>query len=97
MYGKNVHRAVLEYGCKVSGVTVHFINEKYDRGAVILQKTINVLDNDTVDSLSSRILAEEHKIYVQAIRLFAEKKLSLWTQGMSATLSALNVQAGASA
>ncbi|MCK4533748.1 phosphoribosylglycinamide formyltransferase [bacterium] len=77
MYGKNVHRAVLEYGCKVSGVTVHFINEKYDRGAIILQKTVNVLDNDTVDSLSSRILAEEHKIYVQAIRLFAEKKLDI--------------------
>ncbi len=77
MYGKNVHRAVLEYGCKVSGVTVHFINEKYDQGAIILQKTVNVLDNDTVDSLSSRILEEEHKIYVQAVRLFAEKKLDI--------------------
>jgi phosphoribosylglycinamide formyltransferase-1 len=77
MYGKNVHRAVLEYGCKVSGVTVHFINEKYDQGAIILQKTVNVLDSDTVDSLSSRILEEEHKIYVQAVRLFAEKKLDI--------------------
>ena len=77
MYGKNVHRAVLEYGCKVSGVTVHFINEKYDQGAIILQKTVNVLDNDTVDSLSSRILEEEHKIYVQAVRLFAKKKLDI--------------------
>lgn len=77
MYGKHVHQAVLEYGCKVSGVTVHFINENYDQGAVILQETVKVLDNDTPETLASRILVEEHKIYPQAIKLFAEKRLDI--------------------
>ena len=60
MYGGNVHRAVLEYGAKVSGITVHFVDEEYDHGPVIYQQTVPVLDNDTPELLAARVLAVEH-------------------------------------
>jgi len=60
MYGSNVHKAVLEYGAKVSGITVHFVDEEYDHGPVIYQQTVPVLDDDTPELLAARVLAVEH-------------------------------------
>ena len=85
MYGHYVHQKVLEYGCKISGCTVHFVDEKYDHGPVILQKAVSVLENDTPESLAARILEEEHKIYPEAIKLFAEKRLEVRDRKVSIT------------
>ena len=60
MYGSRVHLAVLEYGAKVSGITVHFVDEEYDHGPVIYQTTVPVFDSDTPDVLAARVLAVEH-------------------------------------
>lgn len=75
MYGENVHRAVLDYGVKVSGCTVHFVNNEYDNGPIILQRTCPVTDNDTPASLAARVFQEECKALPEAIRLFAANKL----------------------
>ena len=65
----------LEYGAKVTGPTVHFVDEKLDNGPIILQKAIAVKDDDTEKSLLERVHKEEHKIYPEAIKLFVEGKL----------------------
>lgn len=65
----------LEHGVKVTGCTVHFVDEELDTGPIILQAAVPVLDDDTVSSLSARILVEEHRIYPEAIRLFSEGRL----------------------
>lgn len=75
LYGERVHRAVLDYGCKVSGVTVHLVDAEYDTGAPVLQRCVPVHDDDTPETLAARILKEEHKIYTDAIRLFAEHRI----------------------
>lgn len=75
MYGENVHRAVLESGMKVSGSTVHIVDEVYDNGPIVVQHAIPVLPDDTPESLAARILPEEHSAYVEAIRLFAEDRV----------------------
>ena len=67
MYGKYVHEAVLKSGVKESGCTVHFVINEVDAGPIICQKKVPVMSNDTVDSLSKRILMEEHKLLVEAI------------------------------
>lgn len=67
MYGKYVHEAVLKSGAKQSGCTVHFVTKDVDAGPIILQKRVPVLDSDTVETLSHRILEEEHKTLVEAI------------------------------
>lgn len=77
MYGRRVHQAVLDYGCKVSGCTVHFVDAAYDNGPVILQRTCEVLDNDTDDTLSHRVFEQETIAYPQAIQLFAQGRLKL--------------------
>lgn len=77
MYGHHVHEAVLERGAKVSGATVHFVNEEYDRGPIILQTVVPVLDDDTPDTLAARILPMEHKTYTDAIALFSEGRLQV--------------------
>jgi formyltetrahydrofolate-dependent phosphoribosylglycinamide formyltransferase len=77
MYGHVVHEAVLEYGCKVSGCTVHFADNRYDHGPVILQRTCAVLDDDTPDTLRERVFREECEAYPQAIQLFAEGRLRI--------------------
>ncbi|HVK02246.1 MAG TPA: phosphoribosylglycinamide formyltransferase [Armatimonadaceae bacterium] len=77
MYGEHVHRGVLEYGAKVSGCTVHFIDEEYDTGPVILQKVVPVEEGDTPQSLAARILPLEHAAYVEALQLLAEGRLSV--------------------
>jgi phosphoribosylglycinamide formyltransferase-1 len=77
MYGLKVHEAVLKYGCKISGVTVHLVDEKYDSGAPVLQRCVPVLPGDTPETLAARVLAEEHKIYAEAIQLFAEGRVEI--------------------
>lgn len=72
MYGLNVHRKAIEYGVKISGCTVHFVNSLVDGGPIILQKHVEVQDHDTAESLQKRILVEEHKALVEAIRLLTE-------------------------
>lgn len=77
MYGYNVHKAVIDYGCKVSGVTVHIVDEEYDKGPIVMQKPVEVMDDDTPETLAARILAEEHKIIVEAIKLFEDDKIKI--------------------
>jgi phosphoribosylglycinamide formyltransferase-1 len=75
MYGKHVHEAVLAYGAKVSGITVHFVDEEYDQGPVVLQKTVPVFDNDDAELLAERVLALEHASFWRAIEAVASGKL----------------------
>lgn len=75
--GLNAQKQALEYGAKVSGCTVHFVDEGVDTGPIIIQAAVEVKDDDTVDSLAARILEQEHKVYPEAVRLFAEGKLSI--------------------
>ena len=73
--GLHAQRQALDYGVKISGATVHFVDEGVDTGPIIIQKAVEVLDNDTEESLSQRILQKEHQIYPKAIKLFFENKL----------------------
>jgi phosphoribosylglycinamide formyltransferase-1 len=75
--GLHVQKAAIEHGAKFSGCTVHFVDEGMDTGPIIIQAVVPVLDNDTEDSLSERILKQEHKIYSRAIQLYAEGKLTI--------------------
>lgn len=75
LYGHRVHEAVLAYGCKVSGATVHFVDAEYDSGAPILQRCVPVLDDDTPETLAARVLEVEHQIYPEALQLFAEDRI----------------------
>ncbi|MBU0895039.1 MAG: phosphoribosylglycinamide formyltransferase [Candidatus Omnitrophica bacterium] len=75
--GSHGIRDALESGSKVTGVTVHFVNEKLDDGPIILQKPVDIKDNDTEETLLDRIHKEEHKIYPEAIKLFALGKLRI--------------------
>jgi len=77
MYGEHVHRAVLDYGCKVSGCTVHFVGTDVDAGPVIIQETVPVLENDTPETLANRIHPIEHKLYPRAIALYAAGRLKI--------------------
>lgn len=77
MYGEHVHQAVLEYGMKVAGCTVHFVDEEYDTGPIIVQKAINVRENDTPETLAARVLVQEHKAYPKAIQLFAKGQIKV--------------------
>jgi phosphoribosylglycinamide formyltransferase-1 len=77
MYGEHVHQAAIDYGVKVSGCTVHFVDEHYDSGPIILQKVVSVEEEDTAGDLAARVLAEEHKAYPEAIQLFAEGRLKV--------------------
>jgi phosphoribosylglycinamide formyltransferase-1 len=75
MFGRHVHQAVLDYGVKVSGCTVHFVDESYDTGPIILQSVVPVLDDDDAETLSARVLVAEHEAYPQAVSLFAAGRL----------------------
>jgi phosphoribosylglycinamide formyltransferase-1 len=77
MYGLKVHEAAIEYGVKVSGCTVHFIDEGTDTGAIILQKTVEVHSDDTSESLQKRILVEEHSVLPEVIKLISEDKVKV--------------------
>jgi len=83
--GLESQKRALEHGVKVSGATVHFAAKDVDSGPIILQAHVPVRDDDTVDTLSERILRQEHRIYPEAIRLFTEGKLKL--DGRRVTLS----------
>jgi phosphoribosylglycinamide formyltransferase-1 len=74
-YGHHVHEAVLAYGAKVSGCTVHFADNQYDHGPIILQRTVPVLDDDTPDTLAARVFAAECEAYPEAIRLVGERRI----------------------
>ncbi len=74
-YGQTVHRAVLEAGDKVSGCTVHFVDNEYDHGPIILQRAVEVLPDDSVESLAERVFQQEKIAYPDAIRLYAEDRL----------------------
>jgi len=66
-----------DYGVRVSGCTVHFVDERVDHGPIVVQRTVPVLDEDTLDTLTNRVLAEEHEAYVEAVRLFFEGRLRI--------------------
>lgn len=76
-YGEKVHQGVIDYGVKVTGATVHFVDEGADTGAIIMQETVNVEQDDDVKSLAKRVLEVEHRILKESIRLFCENKLSI--------------------
>lgn len=73
--GLNSQKKALDYGVKVTGCTVHFVDEGLDSGPVIAQKHVAVLDNDTFETLSERILVQEHILYPNCVKLFSEKRL----------------------
>ncbi|MEW6608143.1 MAG: phosphoribosylglycinamide formyltransferase [bacterium] len=75
--GLHGQRQAIDYGVKISGATVHFVDEGCDTGPIILQAAVNVENDDTEETLSGRILEQEHKIYPQAIHLYAEGKLKV--------------------
>lgn len=75
MYGHHVHEAVIAYGARVSGATVHFVDEHYDHGPIILQEAVPVLDDDTPESLAERVQAKERELYPKAIQLFGAGRL----------------------
>ena len=79
LYGKQVHEAVLRAGEKVTGVTVHVIDEDYDTGPVLNQVQVPVMVGDTVDSLAERVLAQEHLLYVETLRKISEGTIVLST------------------
>ena len=72
--GLDAQHQALAYGAKVTGCTVHFVDEHLDNGPIVMQSTVPVLDDDTDESLSARILKEEHRIYTEAIRLILSGK-----------------------
>jgi phosphoribosylglycinamide formyltransferase-1 len=75
--GLQPHRQALEHGVRISGATVHFVDEGVDTGPIVLQAAVPVLPDDTEATLADRILAEEHRIYPEAVRLFAEGRLEI--------------------
>jgi formyltetrahydrofolate-dependent phosphoribosylglycinamide formyltransferase len=77
MWGHYVHEAVLDAGCKISGCTVHFCTNEYDKGPIIVQRACEVKDTDTPDTLAARVFEQECIAYPQAIRLFAEGKIQV--------------------
>ncbi len=75
MYGKKVHEAVIEYGAKITGITVHFVDEHYDQGPVILQEVVRVEDDDNAETLAKRVLAMEHASYWKAVEAVAQGRI----------------------
>ncbi|MDR7869280.1 MAG: phosphoribosylglycinamide formyltransferase [Tissierellaceae bacterium] len=76
-YGEKVHQAVLDYGCKVTGATVHIVDEGTDTGPIILQKSVEVGENDTLQSLQKKVLEVEHQILVEAVKLFCDERITV--------------------
>ncbi len=76
-YGHHVHEAVLKYGAKLSGCTVHFVDSHYDRGPVILQRAVPVLDDDTPDTLNDRVFEAECEAFPDALQLLATGRITL--------------------
>jgi phosphoribosylglycinamide formyltransferase-1 len=76
-YGQRVHDAVLASGVKVSGATVHFSDDEYDHGQIILQEAVPVEDDDTADTLAARVMAAERRLVPRVIQLFAEGRIQI--------------------
>ena len=77
MYGARVHQAVLDYGAKVSGCTVHFVDSEYDHGPIILQEPVPVFENDSLETLSARVQARERELYMRALQLLAKGRVKI--------------------
>jgi phosphoribosylglycinamide formyltransferase-1 len=77
MYGRRVHEAVLEQGCKVTGVTVHLVDEEYDHGPIVAQRAVPVEEGDTAESLAERVLRIEHRLYPEVLQLFSEGRVDV--------------------
>ena len=91
--GLHGQKQALDYGAKISGCTVHFVDEGMDTGPIIIQAAVPAFQNDTEETLSERILKYEHKIYPEAIRLFAEGKIAV--NGRKVTIKGYNPVEGA--
>ncbi len=76
-YGEKVHKAAVEYGVKVSGATVHFVDEGTDSGPIIFQEPVPVFAEDTAETLAARVLEAEHRIFPEAVRLFCDGRLRI--------------------
>ena len=76
MYGENVHRAVIASGERISGATVHIVDEEFDHGAVVLQQQVILTGNDTPETLAAKVLDVEHAIFPRALQLFADGKVT---------------------
>jgi phosphoribosylglycinamide formyltransferase-1 len=85
--GLDAQRQALQHGVKVAGATVHFVDEGVDTGPIVLQAAVPVLDDDTEATLAARILAEEHRLYPEAIRLYAEGRLEVAGRRVSVRVS----------
>ncbi|HCS74615.1 MAG TPA: phosphoribosylglycinamide formyltransferase [Clostridiales bacterium] len=77
LYGQKVHQAVLDYGAKITGATVHFVDEGADTGPIILQKAVEVLPDDTAESLGNRVLKVEHELLPKAAALLVQDKIKV--------------------
>jgi len=77
MYGRYVHEAVLKGGEKTTGVTIHLVDEEYDSGVIINQCEVKVEENDTVETLASRVLGREHTFYVETLKMISEGEIKL--------------------
>ena len=75
--GLHAQKQAIEYGVKISGCTVHFVDKGLDSGPIVLQRAVNVIDSDTEEELSAKILRKEHELYPEAVRLFAEGKIKI--------------------
>ena len=77
MYGHHVHQAVKDYGCKISGCTVHFVTEEYDAGPIIAQEIIAVSHSDSADQIEKNVQALEKKVLIKVLQKFSEGKIAL--------------------
>ena len=83
--GLNAQKQAIEYGAKYSGCTVHFVDDGVDTGPIIIQSIVKINKNDTEETLTKKILRQEHKIYPEAVRLLAEKKIRVYGRRIKTT------------
>ena len=76
-YGRRVHQAVLDYGAKISGCTVHFVDNEYDHGPIILQRAIDIEPDDTAETLAARVFAIECEVYPEALYLYSAGRIEI--------------------
>lgn len=78
MYGMNVHKAVIESGEKISGATIHLVNNEYDKGKILAQKSVTIEENETPDTLQKKVLKIEHSLYSEVIQKIINKEIELF-------------------
>jgi phosphoribosylglycinamide formyltransferase 1 len=86
MYGHHVHQAVIDHGCRVSGCTVHLVDDQYDTGAILVQRACCVMEDDTADTLAARVFVQELLAYPQALRSLLAGRVELSADGKRATI-----------